>query len=127
MGALRPEYVRLVWLQGAITIIGAAFTYWIDTPLAAKSLVYGSCVALVSTVFLAWRFRQGEQQEGLGAEKVLQQAYRTAIERFVWVMIMLGVGFKFLELVPLWMLAGFVVGQAAWLLLPIWMKFENAK
>lgn len=127
MGALRPEYVRLVWLQGAITIIGAVFTCWIDTPLAAKSLVYGNCVALVSTVFLAWRFRQGERQEGLGAEKVLQQAYRTAIERFAWVMIMLGVGFKFLELVPIWMLAGFVVGQAAWLLIPIWMKFENAK
>lgn len=125
MGALRPEYFRLIWLQGAITIVGAVFTYWIVTPLAAKSLVYGSCVALMSTVFLAWRFKQGVRQESMGAEWALRQAYRTAIERFVWVAVMLGVGFKLLELGPVWMLAGFVAGQAAWLLIPIWMKLRT--
>ena len=124
---MRPEYTRLVWLQGAITVIGAIFTYLFVTPPAAKSLVYGSCVALMSTLFLAWRLKRGERQENLGAEWALRQAYRTAIERFVWVAVMLAVGFGLLKLAPLWVLAGFVVGQAAWLLLPIWMKFENAK
>jgi hypothetical protein len=124
---MRPEYIRLVWLQGAIAIIGATFTYLFVTPLAAKSLVYGSCIAMVSTLLLAWRFKQGEHQESLGAAWALRQAYRTAIERFVWAGIMLAVGFGLLKLAPLWMLAGFVVGQAAWLLIPIWMKFENAK
>ena len=38
---------------------------------------------------------------------------------------MLGVGFGLLKLAPLWLLAGFVVGQAAWLLLPIWMKLRT--
>jgi uncharacterized membrane protein len=122
---MRLEYIRLVWLQGAITTIGAIFTYVAVTPPAAKSLVYGSCVALVSTLFLAWRLKQGERRESLGAEWVLRQAYRTAIERFVWVAIMLAVGFKLLKLPPLWMLAGFVVGQAAWLLIPIWMKLRT--
>ena len=122
---MRPEYLRLVCLQGAITVIGAIFTYLVVTPPAAKSLVYGSCIALVSTMFLAWRLKQGEHQESLGAEWALRQAYRTAIERFVWVAIMLAVGFKLLKLAPLWMLAGFVVGQAAWLLLPIWMKLRT--
>jgi hypothetical protein len=124
---MRPEYIRLVWLQGVTTIIGAVSTYVAVTPPAAKSLVYGSCVALLSTLFLAWRFRQGEHRENMGAEWFLRQAYRTAIERFVWTAILLATGFGILKLAPLWMLAGFVVGQAAWLLIPIWMKFENVK
>lgn len=122
---MRPEYIRLVWLQGAITIIGAFFTYIFVTPPASKSLVFGSLIALMSTLFLAWRLRQGECKEGLGAEWALHQAYRTAIERFVWTAVMLGVGFGLLKLAPLWLLAGFVVGQAAWLLLPIWMKLRT--
>lgn len=122
---MRPEYIRLVWWQGAITIIGAVFAYLVVTPPAAKSLVYGNCIALVSTLFLAWRFRQGERRESLGAEWALRQAYRTSVERFVWVAIMLAVGFKILKLAPLWMLAGFVVGQAAWLMSPVWMKLRT--
>ena len=122
---MRPDYIRLVWIQGAITIIGALLTYLIVTPPAAKSLVYGSCVALVSTLLLALRFKQGEHRESLNAEWSLRQAYRTAIERFVWTAFMLAAGFGILKLAPLWILTGFVIGQVAWLLLPIWMKLRT--
>jgi len=122
---MRPDYIRLVSFQGAITIIGALLTYLIVSPPAAKSLVYGSCIALISTLFLAWRFKQGEHRENLGAEWSLRQAYRAAIERFMWTAIMLAMGFGLLKLAPLWMLAGFVAGQAAWLLIPIWMKLRT--
>jgi len=122
---MRPEHFRLVWLQGATTVIGATLAYVIVTPEAAKSLVYGSCVVLISTLFLVWRLRQGDRFENLGAEWALRQAYRTAIERFVWVVVMLVVGFGVLKLAPLWVLAGFVMGQAAWLLFPIWMKLRT--
>lgn len=124
---MRPEYFRLVLIQGTITVSGAVLTYLIVALPAAKSFVYGSCVALVSTLFMAWRLKQGEHRESLGADWALRQAYRTAIERFVWSAVMLAVGFGLLKLAPLWILAGFVVGQAAWLLIPIWMKLENAK
>jgi F0F1-type ATP synthase assembly protein I len=122
---MRPEYIRLVWLQGVITILGASFAYLVDNPPAAKSFLYGCSVALVSTLFLALRLKQGEKQENQVAEWALRQAYRTAIERFVWTAIMLAVGFGILRLAPIWMLAGFVVGQAAWLLIPIWMKLRT--
>lgn len=122
---MRPDYIRLVLFQGAITIIGALLAYLIVSPPAAKSLVYGSCIVLVSTLLLALRFKQGEHRESLGAEWILRQAYRTAIERFVWTAVMLAIGFGLLKLAPLWMLAGFVVGQAAWLLIPIWMKLRT--
>ncbi len=127
MGATHPKYTRLVGLQGAIIIISAVLTYFVVTPLAAKSVAYGSCVVLVGTLLLAWRFRQGEGRENPGAEWYLRQAYRTAIERFVWVAIMLAAGFGLLKLAPLWVLAGFVAGQVAWLVVPVLMKFENTK
>ena len=122
---MRPEYIRLVWFQVAAAVIGAIPAYLVVTPSAAKSLVYGSCIALVSTLFLAWRLKQGERRQSMDATWALRQAYRTAIERYVWTAVMLAVGFKLLKLAPLWMLAGFVVGQAAWLLLPIWMKLRT--
>ena len=124
---MRLEYRRLLGLQGAIIIIGAAATYFVVTPLAAKSVAFGSCIALVSALFLAWRLRQGDCKENASAEWHLRQAYRTAIERFVWVAGMLAAGFKLLGLMPLWMLAGFIVGQSAWLTIPIWMKSRTTK
>lgn len=127
MGIVRPEYIRLVGAQGAIAMSGAVIAYFVVTPLATKSVVYGSCVALVGTLLLAWRFKQGEGRESLGAAWSLRQAYRSAIERFVWVIFMLAIGFGLLKLAPLWVLAGFVAGQAAWLIVPVLMRFENTK
>jgi hypothetical protein len=120
-----PEYIRLVWAQATITIIGAALTFSLINQPAAKSVLYGSGIALVSTLFLALRLKQGNNNMNLGAEWALRQAYRTAIERYVWTGIMLGTGFGLLKLVPQWMLAGFVVVQSAWLLIPIWIKLRK--
>ena len=124
MSATHPEYTRLVGLQVAIMIFGAVLAYFVVTPSAAKSVTYGSCVALLGTLFLAWKFKQGEHRESLGAEWYLRQAYRTAMERFVWVAVMLAAGFGLLKLAPLWVLAGFIAGQAAWLVIPVWMKLR---
>lgn len=122
---MHPEYSRLAGSQGVMAIIGALITYFVITPPAAKSFAYGGCVALAGTLFLAWRLRQGEKRQALGAEWCLRQAYRTAIERFVWMVFLLALGFKLLKLVPLWMLTGFVVGQLAWLVVPVWIRLRT--
>lgn len=123
---MRFEYIRLAGLQCAITIIGAALTYFfVVTPLAARSVAYGSCVALVGTLLLSWGLKQGERHKNLSAGWCLRQAYRTAIERFVVVVFLLAFGFKLLELAPLWMLAGFVGGQSAWLVIPVWTRLRT--
>ena len=119
---MRSEYIRLVGLQCAIIITGSTLNYFVVSYLAAESFAYGSCVALVSTLWLAWRVGQGERHEGLSAEWCLRQAYRTAIERFLWVVFLLALGFKLLELASIWILAGFVAGQSAWLFAAILVK-----
>ena len=122
---MQPECKRLILLQVTITIIGAIFSCLTVSFPASKSLVFGSLIALTSTLFLALRLKQGESKVNLGAEWALRHAYRTAIERYVWTAIMLGVGFGLLKLAPIWMLAGFVLGQLAWLFIPIWMKLRT--
>lgn len=119
------EHLRLASVQGAITIISAAVAYFVDTPLAAKSVAYGSCVATIGTLFLAWRLISGKGRESLGAEWVLRHAYRTAFERFLLAASLLVIGLKMLELAPVGLLVGFVLGQLAWLVVPFWVKLRT--
>jgi len=128
---MRIEYIRLAGLQCVILITGSTLAYLVVTHLAAGSVAYGSCVALVSTLWLSMRLGQTEHHDGSGAEKkILRHAYRTALERYAVVLLLLALGFKLLQLAPFWVLAGFVAGQSAWLLVPVWkisLRMQNDK
>lgn len=117
---MRNEHARLAGLQCAITITGFTLAYLAVTHLAAWSFAYGGWVALMGTLWLAMRLEQAGRQVNPGATESLRHAYRTAMERFVWVFLLFAAGFKLLALAPLWLLAGFVAGQSAWLLVPVW-------
>lgn len=119
-----PEHARVIGLQGAIAIISAAIVYFAVSAPEAISVAYGCSVALTGTLFLAWR-AQGEKLRAASPEYQLRLAYRTAIERFMGVVLLLAVGFKLFKLVPLWLLAGFVMGQVAWLLIPIRIRLRT--
>ena len=80
---------------------------------------------MAGTLFLAWRFAAGRRHGHLGAEGVLRHAYRTAMERFMLVVFLLAIGLGLLKLTPLWLLAGFVSGQLAWLVVPVWMRLKK--
>ncbi len=120
---MRVDFVRLIITQTLIVLTGAALVLMAADLSAVKSFVYGSFVAIIMAILLAWRHKQSLQVRG--AEKVLQHIYKTAIERFIWVVFLLVLGFKLLEFSPLWLMAGFVMGQVAWLLAPIWMKLRT--
>ena len=124
---MRSEYTRLLGLQCAITITGSTLNYFVVSHLAAESFAYGSSIALVSTLWLTWRVRQSERHEGLSVESCLWHVYQAAIERFLLVVFLLALGFKLLEFASIWILAGFVSGQSAWLFVPVLVKIDNAK
>lgn len=121
---MRSEYLRLLTLQFAVILIGALIVYWQVSPLASKSYAYGSVVVMVGAIILALQHRRSESRIE-EVESVLRHAYKTAIQRFVWAIFLLAVGFKFLGLAPLWLLTGFVVGQVTWLFVPIWMRLRT--
>ncbi|MCL2872571.1 MAG: ATP synthase subunit I [Betaproteobacteria bacterium] len=124
---MRAEYRRLIGLQGVVTVVGAAIAFFAVSGLAAGSFVFGGGIVLASAAYLAWRFEQGRRLKKASPQWHVSQAYVTAFQRFLWAAGMLVVGFKLLELAPLWMLAGFFGGQAVWLAAPIWVKVENVK
>lgn len=124
---MHPEHSRLIGLLVAMTVVGAFVACFMESFLAAKSFAFGGSIVLMSALFLVWRFQQGRRNKKANAQWYLRQAYRTAIERFVWAAGMLVVGFKLLEFEPLWMLAGFLGGQVVWLAAPIWMRVESVK
>lgn len=122
---MRSDFARLLSIIGAVVIIGSITIYLVVDFPAAKSFAYGSTIAMIGTMLLAWRHWQAERCADVCAESVLRQAYRAAIERYIWAAVMLALGFKILELMPLWLVAGFVMGQAVSLFAPIWMRLRT--
>ncbi|MEQ1838660.1 MAG: ATP synthase subunit I [Candidatus Nitrotoga sp.] len=109
------ELVRVASLQVALVICSLVASIYV-VPASTGALAYGCCVSFSNTMLLVWRYKQGKYRASLSAEWALRQAYRTVIERYMLVVFLLVVGYKLLELLPLWMLAGFVAGQVGWIL-----------
>lgn len=117
---MHNDHSRIAGLQCALTITGFSLAYLVVNRLAAWSVAFGGWIALVGTLWLVMRLRQAERQQNPEAGVILRHAYRTAIERFIWVFLLFAAGFRLLELAPLWVMTGFVAGQSAWLIAPVW-------
>ena len=83
---------------------------------AILAALYGGGVSFANTVLLIWRWRQGALDYHCDAGRHLSSFYRSSMERFFVVVILLAVGLAWLDIDPLALLAGFVVGQIAWML-----------
>ncbi len=122
---MRSDFARLLGLKGVVLVFGTTVIYLIDGYSAAKSFAYGSLVAMIGALLLIWRHWQVVRRVNDSAETVLRQAYKVAIERYLLSAVLLALGFKILELMPLWLMAGFVVGQAIWLFASVWMRLRT--
>jgi len=122
---MRLEHIKLAGLQGAITIIATGIVYLLRTPLAAQSVAFGCGVALCGTLYLGWKFVQGQKVAERGAAWAMRQAYATAVGRFALMAALLAMGMGYLKLAPLWVLAGLIGGQSAWLAVPVWMRLTS--
>jgi hypothetical protein len=98
-------------LQAIAVLIGAALVYALLGSGAATAATYGGTVALTNTLFLAWRMRQGERALDADAYRQLRSFFRSSLERFVVVGLLLAIGMGILHLAALPLLAGFVFGQ----------------
>ena len=91
---------------------------------AAKSFAYGNIVALFAALIIDWRLWQAKRCGRNEPEWILRQAKKTVFERYVWAAVMMGLGFKLMEITPIWLLVGFVVGQVVWLFASIWIRLR---
>jgi ATP synthase protein I len=91
---------------------------------AAGSVWFGGITATLNILLLLWRRHRADTGRALSAGRSLWVLYRTALERFVMVVLLFALGMGVLKLDPLALLTGFVVGQLALVL--IGMKGKSA-
>jgi len=109
---------QVVWLQIAITMVGASIAYTMkDTPHSAIAVLSGGAVSTVNGAMLAWRMNRSashsdqNMHDPRAAQQQLRFLYFAAAERFLVVIALLFLCMAALKLAPLALLAGFAMGQ----------------
>ena len=109
----RKSARRVVGAQVAITLLVAGTVYGIKgTPQLAWAVLSGGGVSVVNGALLAWRMSRAAVTSVQDAHHQLRLMYFYAAERFLVVVVLLGLCMAALKLLPLAVLSGFVMGQA---------------
>ena len=113
--------VQLVFLLAAGM---AAYGVWGLEVAGATG--FGAIIAIANTLLVAWHMRPGSGKSNkggeLGAQYYLRQFYRSWLERYLVVGVLLALGLGGLKLMPLALLAGFILGQLIWIVAPLTIK-----
>ena len=108
----------MIAIQAVVTTAGAVVASFVDTPFFGISVFWGGMTALANMVWLAWRMIYGDQPT-FSAHQHLRLMYRSGVERFFVVTVLLAIGMLKLRLIPLAVLLGFLVGQLILMVVPI--------
>lgn len=110
---------QVACLQAAIALIAAGIVYSLDgVRQYAVAVLSGGVVSAFNGILLAWRMSRAalhsdpEAHRFGGAHRQLRLLYFYAAERFLAVVVLLGLCLAVLKLPPLALLGGFVMGQA---------------
>lgn len=109
---MRNDAFHVVGIQAIVAITSATAAYFLDNPLAAKSVLCGASVSLTNGMLLAWHIRErlvADRDPG----RHLKAMYLSSLVRYAVVILLLAAGLGFLGLAPLYVMAGFVAGQVA--------------
>jgi ATP synthase protein I len=111
---------QVVWLQTMVTLTVASIAYSMKgTPQLALAVLCGGGVSVVNGAMLAWRMYRSalhpasEVYDSRAVHQQLRLLYFYAAERYLVVVVLLGLSMAVLKLSPLALLAGFVMGQFA--------------
>ena len=106
--ALLVQWV-LVWT--AVLVVYAAFGR-----ATAQPVMGGGLIAISGSALLWLRWWQSNKRVQADAQQAVRAVYRTGLERFVLVVILLALGLSYFKHAAVALLAGFVLGQLAWLI-----------
>jgi len=123
---------QVVGLQVAITLITAGIAYSLNGTLQyAIAVLSGGLVSVLNGALLAWRMSRAalhsaqEAHHPSSAHHQLRLMYFYAAERFLVVVVLLGLCMAVLKLSPFAVLGGFVMGQAALLAARLFLNRLN--
>ena len=102
----------LLWQSGVIGVASLAGTLFGGLS-GGLAILYGGGVAIVNLALLIWRWHAGSKDYHCDARKHLMGFYRSSLERFFVVGILLALWFLFVKSGSLAVLTGFLIGLVA--------------
>ena len=114
---------QVTWLQVLVTLFAAgAVIGWGSSPQNAIAVLGGGGVSILNGALLAWRMSRATQCPVHDAHQQLRLMYFYAAERFMAVIVLLGLVLVVLKDSPLMVISGFVLGQATLLAARLLLK-----
>jgi ATP synthase protein I len=117
---------RVLSVQLVFLLTAGLIAYGVWGLEVARATWFGAFIATANTLLIAWHMRPGSGRSNkggeLGAQHYLRQFYRSWLERYLVVGVLLASGLGGLKLMPLALLAGFILGQLIWIIAPLTIK-----
>ena len=104
---------KLAMLQLLLIAATSVIFFMIYGAFQAASVWCGGLIAMANVLLLEWRRLRADRGRALSAGESLRLLYRTAVERFVLVLLLFVVTLGTLQLDPLALITGFIAGQLA--------------
>lgn len=108
------KVIGLQVLIGGLVVAGFFFGAGV---LGALSAGYGSLVTMILAYLLSRGVAQASDTAQLSPKKSTAILYMGAVQRFLLVLALFGLGFAFLKLEPLAMVIGFALPQLAFMIM----------
>jgi ATP synthase protein I len=118
---------KVLGLQILVLLVATGITAysWKSSPQYAIAVLGGGGVSVLNGALLAWRMFRATQNPNHDAHQQLRLMYFYAAERFLAVVVSLGICLAVLKLMPLGVLSGFVLGQAVLLISRLFLKIKT--
>lgn len=121
----KQQIRRVTGVQLSVAVIaGSAALVVGATPQHAIAVLSGGGVSVLNGAMMAWRMSRANQRSAHDAHLQLRLMYFYAAERFFLVVVSLGLAMAILKL-PLFVLGGFVLGQAALLVARLFLRIKT--
>lgn len=121
----KQQIRRVTWVQFIVAVIAGSTTLGVGaTPQLAIAVLIGGGVSVLNGAMMAWRMSRANQRSAHDAHLQLRLMYFYAAERFFLVVVSLGLAMAILKL-PLAVLGGFVLGQAALLVARLFLRIKT--
>jgi len=104
----------LLWIQTLLILAGTGFSYYYMSSFDALSAAYGGGIALFSSLILFRRTIKAMDSASEGSGQIMALLYIGVIQRYVFVLLGLGIGLALLDLNAKPLLAVFGVAQLAY-------------
>lgn len=106
----------LLIIQAILVLVGVAVSFYYLGDAGIFPAVYGGAVAIANTLLLSSRLESAGEMAKDNPDGGVLTLYLGVVQRFVFVLVMFGVGMGVLKLLPPPMLGTFAIAQLAFML-----------